>query len=296
MMKNKEDKLVTALLEDANVRVIAISSKNLTEHARKIHGLSATATVALGRALSAVAMQGAMLKTKNDKVSLIVDGGGPAGRIICTSDSKSNVKGYLANPVNDVPLNDKGEFDVGSLVGKDGFLRIIRDMGLKEPYSGMIELVSGEIANDLAHYYLKSEQQPSLVSLGVLIDTDSSVKTAGGLIIMPMPGCDPDIIGKLEQRVMFTMDLSRQLEAFELEDFLQALFRDMDYKQVSSLTPKYNCDCSRERISKALISIGEKDLREILEKDKKASVTCHFCNTVYEFSEKQLEELLKQIT
>ena len=296
MMKNKEDKLVTALLEDANVRVIAISSKNLTEHARKIHGLSPTATVALGRALSAVAMQGAMLKTKNDKVSLIIDGGGPAGRIICTSDSKSNVKGYLANPVNDVPLNDKGEFDVGSLVGKDGFLRIIRDMGLKEPYSGMIELVSGEIANDLAHYYLKSEQQPSLVSLGVLIDTDSSVKTAGGLIIMPMPGCDPDIISKLEQRVMFTMDLSRQLEAFELEDFLRALFRDMDYKQVSSLTPKYNCDCSRERISQALISIGEKDLREILEKDKKASVTCHFCNTVYEFSEQQLEELLKQIT
>jgi molecular chaperone Hsp33 len=195
-----------------------------------------------------------------------------------------------------VPLNDKGEFDVGSLVGKDGFLRIIRDMGLKEPYSGMIELVSGEIANDLAHYYLKSEQQPSLVSLGVLIDTDSSVKTAGGLIIMPMPGCDPDIISKLEQRVMFTMDLSRQLEAFELEDFLRALFRDMDYKQVSALTPKYNCDCSRERISQALISIGEKDLREILEKDKKASVTCHFCNTVYEFSEQQLEELLKQIT
>lgn len=295
-MKNKEDKLVTALLEDANVRVIAVSSKNLTEHARKIHGLSPTATVALGRALSAVAMQGAMLKTKNDKVSLIIDGGGPAGRIICTSDSKSNVKGYLANPVNDVPLNDKGEFDVGSLVGKDGFLRIIRDMGLKEPYSGMIELVSGEIANDLAHYYLKSEQQPSLVSLGVLIDTDSSVKTAGGLIIMPMPGCDPDIISKLEQRVMFTMDLSRQLEAFELEDFLRALFRDMDYKQVSALTPKYNCDCSRERISQALISIGEKDLREILEKDKKASVTCHFCNTVYEFSEQQLEELLKQIT
>ena len=296
MMKNKEDKLVTALLEDANVRVIAISSKNLTEHARKIHGLSPTATVALGRALSAVALQGAMLKTKNDKVSLIIDGGGPAGRIICTSDSKSNVKGYLANPVNDVPLNDKGEFDVGSLVGKDGFLRIIRDMGLKEPYSGMIELVSGEIANDLAHYYLKSEQQPSLVSLGVLIDTDSSVKTAGGLIIMPMPGCDPDIISKLEQRVMFTMDLSRQLEAFELEDFLSALFRDMDYKQVSSLEPKYNCDCSRERISQALISIGEKDLREILEKDKRASVTCHFCNTVYEFSEQQLEELLKQIT
>ena len=295
MIKNKKDKLVTALLEDANVRVIAISSKNLTEHARKIHGLSATAAVALGRALSAVAMQGAMLKTKNDKVSLIIDGGGPAGRIICTSDSKANVKGYLANPVNDVPLNDKGEFNVGALVGKDGFLRIIRDMGLKEPYSGMIELVSGEIANDLAHYYLKSEQQPSLVSLGVLIDTDGSVKTAGGLIIMPMPGCDPDIIGKLEQRVMFTMDLSRQLEAFELEDFLRALFRDMDYKQVSSLTPEYNCDCSRERISQALISIGEKDLREILEKDKRASVTCHFCNTVYEFNEQKLEELLEQI-
>jgi molecular chaperone Hsp33 len=133
------------------------------------------------------------------------------------------------------------------------------------------------------------------VSLGVLIDTDGSVKTAGGIIIMPMPGCDPDIISKLEQRVMFTMDLSLQLEAFELEDFLRALFRDMDYKQASTLEPEYLCDCSRERIEQALISIGESDLRDILEKDKRASVTCHFCNTTYEFDEAQLKDLLEQI-
>ena len=140
MIKNEKDKLITALLEDAKIRVIAISSKNMTEKARTTHSLSPTATVAMGRALSATAMQGAMLKTKNDKTSLIIDGGGPIGRIICTSDSKANVKGYASNPQADVALNDRNEFDVGALVGKDGFLRIIRDMGLKEPYTGMIEL------------------------------------------------------------------------------------------------------------------------------------------------------------
>lgn len=295
MIKNDKDKLITALLEDANVRVIAISSKNITESARKTHNLSPTATVALGRALSATAMQGAMLKTKNDKVSLIIDGGGPAGRIICTSDSHANVKGYLANPQADVPLKSKNEFDVGALIGCDGFLRVIRDMGIKKPYTGMTELVSGEIANDLAHYYLKSEQQPSLVSLGVLIDKDGSVKTSGGIIIMPMPGCDSKIIDKLEQRIMFTMDLSLQLEAFELEDFLKALFRDMDYKAVSSFAPKYKCDCSKERIEKVLISIGRDDLKEIYENDKKASITCHFCSTEYNFTEKELKTILDTI-
>ena len=295
MIKNKKDKLITGLLEDASIRVIAISSKNLAEHARKIHSLSPTATVAFGRVLNATAMQGAMLKTKNDKVSMIVDGGGPAGRIICTSDSLANVKGYVSNPIADVPLNDKNEFAVGELVGKNGFLRIIRDMGLKEPYTGMIELESGEIANDLAHYYLKSEQQPSLVSLGVLIDKDGSVKTSGGIIIMPMPGCDPEAIDKLEQRVMFTMDLSRQLEAFEIDDFLEALFRDMDYKKVSSLNPQYKCDCSRQRIEQALISIGKEDMNKIYQEDKKASVTCHFCNTEYSFNEEELKSLLDSI-
>ena len=292
MIKNQKDKLITALLENGSIRVIAISSKNLTEHARKIHSLSPTATVAMGRALTATAMQGAMLKTQNDKVSVIIDGGGPAGRIICTSDSNARVKGYMANPQADVPPNDKNEFDVGALVGTNGFLRIIRDMGLKEPYTGMIELVSGEIANDLAHYYLKSEQQPSLVSLGVQLDGDGSVKTSGGIIIMPMPGCDPSVIDKLEQRVLFTMDLSRQLEAFEIGDFAQALFRDMDYKQVSSYDPEYKCDCSKERIEKVLISLGKDDLEQIYNEDKKASVTCHFCNTEYTFEENELKALL----
>ncbi len=295
MIKNKKDKLITGLLEDASIRVIAISSKNLAENARKTHGLSPTATVALGRVLSATAMQGAMLKTKNDKISMIIDGGGPIGRIICTSDSQANVKGYVSNPIADVPLTDKNEFDVGALVGKNGFLRIIRDMGLKKAYTGMIELESGEIANDLAHYYLKSEQQPSLVSLGVLIDKDGSVKTSGGIIIMPMPGCNPKAIAMLEQRAMFTMDLSRQLEAFEIEDFLEALFRDMDYKKVSSLNPQYKCDCSRDRIEKALISIGKDDLNKIYKEDKKAAVTCHFCNTEYSFSEEELNSLIDSI-
>jgi molecular chaperone Hsp33 len=292
MIKNKKDRLVTALLEDGSVRVIAITSKNLTEHARNIHSLSPTATVALGRALSATAMQGARLKTKNDKVSMIIDGGGPAGRIICTSDSAAKVKGYLAHPEADLPLTGKNEFDVGALVGRDGFMRVIRDMGLKEPYTGMSELVSGTIAKDLANYYLTSEQQPSLVSLGVQIDRDFSVKTAGGIIVMPMPGCDPDIIARLEQRVMFTMDLSLQLEAFELDDFLAALFRDMDYKPVSSFEPEYRCDCSKERIEQALLSMGQKDLREIYEQDGQASVTCHFCNTEYHFDDKELKALL----
>ena len=295
MTKNKKDRLVTALLENSSVRVVAITSKNLTEHARNIHGLSPTATVALGRTLGATAMQGAMLKTRNDKVSMIIDGKGPAGRIICTSDTAAKVKGYLAHPEADVPLTGENEFDVAALVGRDGFLRIIRDMGLKEPYTGMSELVSGTIAKDLANYYLKSEQQPSLVSLGVQIERDLSVKTAGGIIVMPMPGCDPEIITRLEQRVMFTMDLSRQLEVFELEDFLAALFRDMDYRPVSFLEPEYRCDCSKERIEKALISMGKKDLLEIYEQDGKASVTCHFCNKEYNFDEKELKALLDGI-
>jgi molecular chaperone Hsp33 len=295
MIKNTNDKLVTALLEKASIRVIAISSKNLTEYARKIHNLSPTATVALGRALSAVAMQGAMLKAKSDKVSMIIDGGGPLGRIICTSDNDANVKGYATNPEADAPPNEMNEFDVGAIIGRDGFLRIIRDMGLKEPYTGMIELQSGEIANDLAHYYLQSEQQPSLVALGVNLDTDGSVKTAGGIMIMPMPGCSDESISKLEQRVMFTMDLSRQLEEFELDDFLVALFRDMDYNKASEFAPQYVCDCSRERIEKTLIALGREELNDIYKKDKKANVTCHFCNTEYTFSENELKKMLDDI-
>ncbi len=296
MIKNTKDKLITALLEDANIRVIAISSKNIAEQARKTHNLSPTATVAMGRALSATAMQGAMLKTKNDKVSMIIDGGGPLGRIICTSDSNANVKGYPANPTADAPPNEMNEYNVGEIVGNNGFLRVIRDMGLKEPYTGMIELQTGEIANDLAHYYLQSEQQPSLVALGVYLNPDGSVKTSGGMIIMPMPGCSDEAISRLEQRAAFTMDLSRQLEEYELEDFLKALFRDMDYKKASEFDPEYVCDCSQERIEKTLLSLGKKELMDIYEQDKQASVTCHFCNTEYYFSEDDLRLLIDKLS
>ena len=287
-----KDKLVTALLENATVRVIAISSKELVEHAKNIHSCSPTATVALGRALSATAMMGAMLKNDNDKVTLIVDGGGPSGQILCTSQSDANVKGFIANPNVDVDLNSKGEFDVGSLVGKDGFIRIIRDMGLKEPYTGLCKLTSGEIADDLAQYYLQSEQRPSVVSLGVQIDKDGSILTSGGIMIMPMPGCDSSVIDKLESRIMFTTDLSRQLEVFEIEDFLKALFRDMDLKIVSKYSPKFACECSRKRIGQVLATLDAKEIQDMIDEDKNTSITCHFCSTSYAFDKKALKSIL----
>jgi molecular chaperone Hsp33 len=276
-----KDKLVTALLENASVRVIAISSKELTEKARQTHNLSPTATVALGRALSATSMMGAMLKNDKDKVSMIIDGGGPSGRILCTSQSNASVKGFATNPVADVELNAKGQFDVGTLVGTNGFLRIIRDMGLKEPYTGMCNLRTGEIADDLAQYYLTSEQQPSLVSLGVQIDKDGSVLTSGGIMIMPMPGCPNSVIDKLEARVMFTTDISKQLEVYEIEDFVKALFRDMDVQIVSHYEPKYDCECSKERIEQVLITLGVEEIQRMIDEDKGTSITCHFLSLIH---------------
>lgn len=290
-----KDKLITALLENASVRVIAISSKELVEKARQTHALSPTAIVALGRALSATSMMGAQLKNDKDKVSMIVDGGGPVGRILCTSQSDASVKGFVANPGQDVELNAKGEFDVGSLVGKNGFLRIIRDMGLKEPYTGMCELRSGEIADDLAQYYLQSEQQPSLVSLGLQIDKDGSVLTSGGIMIMPMPGCPDSVIDKLEARVMFTTDISKQLEVFEIEDFVKALFRDMDCKIVSHYEPKYECECSKERIEHVLMTLGIEEIQKMIDEDKGTSITCHFCNTEYKFDINELQSIIDNI-
>ncbi|MCK5128769.1 MAG: Hsp33 family molecular chaperone HslO [Clostridiales bacterium] len=288
-----KDKLVTALLERASVRVIALSSKNLVEHARQIHSCSPTATVALGRALSATVMMGALLKNKTDKTTLIIDGGGPSGRILCTAKSDTNVKGFITNPTADTKLNSNGEFDVGSLVGKDGFIRIIRDMGLKNPYSGLCNLISGEIADDLAQYYLQSEQQPSVVSLGVQIDKDKSVLTSGGIMIMPMPGCEGSIIDKLESRIMFTTDMSRQLEVYEIEDFLNSLFKDMGLEIASLYEPRYVCECSEEIIEQVLQTLEIDELKDMLAKDKGASITCHFCNSEYKFDENALKKIIK---
>ena len=287
-----KDKLITALLESASVRVIAISSKNLVEKARKIHFCMPTATVALGRALSAASMMGSMLKNKNDKVSLIIDGAGPAGRILCTSNKKANVKGYITNPQSQVELKDETAFNVGALVGKNGFIRVIRDMGMKEPYTGLCELKSGEIADDLAQYYMQSEQQPSLVSLGVQINKNLSVKTAGGIIILPMPDCKNTIIDRLEQRIMLTTDISRQLEVYDIEDFLKALFEDMDLKIMSSYEPEYFCECSRDKIEQVLMTLDEKELKDMIEVDKKASVTCHFCKNEYKFNINDLKVII----
>ncbi|OUQ17918.1 Hsp33 family molecular chaperone [Flavonifractor sp. An135] len=290
------DQIVRVLAKDAPIKASAISAKDLVERARQIHKTLPVATAALGRALLGCSMLGNQLKEDNGSVTLRVNGGGPLGSITAVSDSAGNVRGYVQN--GDVELMEKhpGKLDVGRAVGTDGTLTVIKDIGLKEPYVGQVELLSGEIADDLASYLVGSEQIPSACALGVLVDTDQSVMCAGGYLIQLLPGASEEVISKLEQRVVEMGAVTKALqEGLTALDLVKRVLCDFELEIVEESPVEYRCYCSKDRVTRALISMGKKDLGELIEEQGEAELTCQFCDKVYHYSKEELEDLLARM-
>lgn len=289
------DKLIKAIAKDGQVRIIGATTKELVNEGVRLHGCAPTAAAALGRMLIAGSLMGSMLKSEKDVITLKIDGGGPANGIVVTSYSNGHVKGYIGNPTVDLPANNLGKLDVSGAVGKDGSLIIIRDLGLREPYVGQVPIYTGEIGDDLAYYYTVSEQTPTAVGLGVLVDKDLSIKEAGGIIIQMMPGSDEMLADLIMYRLQDLGSITKFFsEGKTIEDMINFLFDDMDLKILDVMEPKYSCDCSVEKIEKALISIGQKDLEEMYNEGKTEEVKCHFCNTAYEFTKEHIGRLLEE--
>ncbi len=287
-----EDYIVRATAANGFIRAFAAISTNTVEEARKIHGTTPVASAALGRMLTAGAIMGAMLKSEKDLITLQITGSGPLKGVLVTSDSKSNVKGYVVNPDADLPLKPDGKLDVGNAVGA-GTLKIIKDVGLKDPYVGSIELISGEIADDLTYYFAQSEQVPSSVGLGVLVDTDCTIKHSGGFIVQLMPGADEGFIDKLEKKLMTIPYVTDMLnDGYSAEKMLEAILGDLELEILEKSPMQYKCTCSKDRVEKAIISLGKKEISQIIEEDKKAELTCQFCGKVYNFNETELKDIL----
>lgn len=290
-----EDYIVRATAGDAQIRAFAATTRVTVETARTLHDLSPVASAALGRLLTGGVMMGSMLKGDTDLLTLQIIGDGPIGQITVTTDASGNVKGYVNNPSVMLPPNKMGKLDVSGAVG-NGFLRVIKDMGLKEPYSGQIELQSGEVAEDLTNYFASSEQIPSSVGLGVLMNKeDMTVKQAGGFIIQLMPFASDEIISKLEDNLSNINSVTKMLEdGHTPESMLEILLKGLDLKITDTLPVRFHCNCEKARVEKAIVSIGKKDINEMIEEGKPIEVNCHFCNKNYTFSVEELKELLKK--
>lgn len=290
-----KDTIITATAKDGMVRIIAGSTTNLVEKARDIHGCTPVAAAALGRLLTAGSLLGSTLKSEKDVTTLKINGGGDAEGIVVTAYKDGVVKGYIGNPYGDLPLNSKNKLDVGGYVGKNGNLVIIKDLGLKDPYVGQVPIFSGEIAEDLAYYFTVSEQTPSAVALGVLVNTDYSIKCAGGFIVQMMPGADELLADVITYRLEEIPSITTLLdEGKTIKEIIEYIFEGMDLKILEEVEPEFKCNCSREKVEKALISIGEKDLREIAEEGKDEELKCHFCNASYIFTKEDIEKLLNR--
>ena len=285
------DQIVRAVSADGFVKISAITARDMVERARVIHDLSPTACAALGRTLCGASMLGELMKEADASLTIRVNGGGPAGSVIAVSDSEGNARGYVQNPQADLPTRADGKLDVGGLVGRDGMLTVSRDIGLKEPYVGSVELVSGEIAEDLAQYMVESEQIPSAVGLGVLIDTDKSVKAAGGFIVQLMPGAPENLIEKLETNILFMDQLTTVLSEDGVDAVISQVLFSLDPREAERHGVEYRCTCSRERVAEALRSVGEAELRSMAAEGRDAEVSCQFCDKVYRFTPEDLISL-----
>ncbi len=292
------DRILRGLLAQDTANLIAIDGRELVRAARETHGLSRVCTAALGRTLLCTAMMGAQLKNQEDRLSVIVKGGGPAGNIVCSTrldGADVRIKGYIENPALELPLAPNGKLDVSMAVGWFGELVVTRDLSLREPYVGHAPMVSGEIAEDFAQYFSVSEQQPSLVYLGVHVAAqDGCVLSAGGVIVQPLPNCPDAVLDDLQARAQGIGALSGMLETMPLEAALAQLFADMDMRVTDTQTPRYVCDCSRERLERVLVSLGREELEDMIEKERRAELTCQFCNEKYAFDEGELKQLLKE--
>ena len=290
------NEIVRAITGDGLVKAAAITGRDIVERARNIHKLLPMGTAALGRTLMGASLMGDMLKEEQGTLTLQIKGGGPLGTILAVSDWEGNVRGYVQNPQVELMEQRPGKLDVGRAVGMDGTLTVIKDIGLKEPYVGSIGLFSGEIADDLAMYFVESEQIPTACALGVLVGLDQSVTAAGGYIIQLLPGADEDMITKIETGVRSMGSVSSALaEGLDGEGLLRAVLKDFDLEILEKHPVEYRCYCSRERVSRALISMGKKDLTELIQEQGQAELTCQFCDQVYHFSKSELETLLEEM-
>lgn len=283
-------KIYRAVAADGNVKIAVIEARGIVERARQIHGLSATATAALGRELCAASILGNMLKEENGTLTMRVSGGGIAGNLVAVSDSSGNVRGYMDNPKADLPTRADGKLDVGGIVGRDGTLTISRDIGLREPYVGSTELVSGEIAEDLARYLAESDQIGAACGLGVLVDTDLSVKAAGGFIVELLPGAPDELAAKLEENITMMDQLTTILDEDGPEEVISQVLHGLEPSILEECEVSYRCSCSRERITSALVSLGGKTLGELADEGE-AEVNCQFCGETYRFSPEELRAL-----
>ena len=286
------DYIVRAIAADETVRAFAIRSTDLTAEAREIHRTLPVVTAALGRLLSAGAMMGSMMKGEKDKLTLQMKGDGPIGQMTVTVDSHGNVKGFPANPAVDIPRKYAGKLDVGGAVGR-GLLTVIMDLGLKEPYNGSVEIQTGEIGDDLAYYFTVSEQTPSAVGLGVMVDTDSSVKHAGGFIIQIMPDADEDTIAAIETKMAGAPPVTTMMEeGMAPEDILNYYLGDLGLVITETQPVRYYCGCSKENVARALATISTQDLEDIINDGEEIEVKCYFCNSAYKYSIEELEDIM----
>lgn len=290
------DKLVRAISKDGMVKAVAVTTKDITERARNIQKTLPAATAALGRALAAASMMGNALKEEDASLTLQIKGGGPLGTVLAVSDHLGNVRGYVQNPQVDLPLREDGKLDVGRAVGCDGTLTVIKDIGLKEPYIGSVGLLGGEIAEDLAAYFVESEQIPTACALGVLVDRDQSVKASGGYIVQLLPGAGEDVIARVEGGVMAAGPVTGLLDrGDDPEALIRTVLSDFEVEILETSLIEYRCYCSRERVERALISMGVSELEDLLQEQGGCELGCQFCDKVYRYSAEELRELIERL-
>ena len=290
------DKIIKFLAHDGRVSVICANTTQMVEEARKIHDMSPVVTAAFGRLLTITSIMATEMKGSKDKLTVQLKGNGPIGVMIATANNKPMVKGYVTNPVVELPLNEDGKLDVSGAVGYEGYINVVKDIGLKDPYIGISPLVSGEIAEDFANYFVHSEQRNSAVALGVLVDKNG-VRASGGYLINPMPDATEEDISIVEQSIFKAGAMSKMLDQnLTLEEIAKKITGDENVQIIEDhIVPEFKCDCSKQHMQDALMTIGKEELQDIIEKEGKAELVCHFCNKKYQFNKQELEAILKNI-
>lgn len=286
--------LKRAISKDASVVSMALDATDIVNEIEKIHKTSAVVTAAVGRLSIAASMMGYGLKSKDDSITVKIDGGGPAGAIIAVADGMGNVKSYVQNPVVEIPLNSVGKLDVAGAVGTDGILMVSKDLGLKEPYCGMVPIISGEIGEDIANYFVSSEQVPTVCGLGVLVNPDLKVKRAGGFLIQLLPFADENCISTIERNISNIKSVTELFDSGKsVEEIALMLLDGLEPNILDEASPVYKCDCSRERTERVLASLSSEELEKIAQEQEKTEVKCHFCNAKYVFTSEQIKKIKK---